>query len=283
MCEAVVDLAARAVADAQLALVKPYLETALSEGPEERQRNSLFVVAWETSRRSTAASKCINGRVLPVDCDTISCQLDRIVEEMSRFDWNDFMSTVVATLVGAAVAALISVLLYRHELNSRRVAEVNDAVVILIREIQTHSMRTREWYDELQDFRANGRGGARAVDGKLTPKPTAPVAPDRAGLDTAVEALIVLTDGDDRKIAERARQVLYEVTFIGDGHQAAVEYGSVRRILVSWRARKRTTLETLANLNIVDRRRTALEGGALPESLEPAPEPYERSAPVESS
>ena len=196
---------------------------------------------------------------------------------MSRFDWNDFMSTLVATLVGAAVAAIISVLLYRHELKSKRATEVNDAVVALIREIQTHSMRTREWHDELQEFRAGWGGEARIIDGKLTLRPAAPIAPDRAGLDTAVETLIVLTDGDDRRIAERVRQVLYELTFIGDGHQAAIEYGAVRRILVSWRARKRTTLETLANLDIVDRRRAAIEDGALPESLEPAPEPYVRS------
>ncbi|MFD4957853.1 hypothetical protein [Microbacterium sp. NPDC058389] len=217
--------------------------------------------------------------VLIVDCenDPISCQLGRIVEEMSRFDWNDFLSTLIATLVGAAIAAIISVLLYRHESKTRRTAEITDAVVILIKEIQVHSSRTRDWFEELQSFRSEWGAGARIVDGKLTASPPAPIRPDRAGLDTAVETLIVLTKGDDRKIAERVRQVLYELTFIADGHLAAIEYGSVRRVLVSWRAGKRSTQDTLASLQIIDGRRQALEAGARPDTLRPSPEPYERA------
>ncbi len=196
---------------------------------------------------------------------------------MSRFDWNDFISTLVATLVGAAVAAVISVLLYRHESRTRREAETNDAVVQLIREIQAHSVRNQMWYEELQSFRAEWPNGAKLIQGRLEPQPAAPVPPDRAGLDTAVETLIVMTRGDDRRIAERTRQVLYELTFIADAQLAAVEYGSVRRVLVAWRAGKRTTAETMANLQVIDDRRAALEQGTAPESLVASPEPYERA------
>lgn len=194
---------------------------------------------------------------------------------MTRFDWNGFAATLMATLVGAVVAAVISIVLYRHEASTRRRGEVDDAVVTLIREIQIHSSRTREWYHALQDYRV--QASTRLVTGTGGQVALPPIGPDRAGIDTAVEALIVLTDGDDRRIAERARQVLYELTFVGDGDLASNEYSSVRRVLVSWRAQKRSAAETLASLEVIDRRREQLEGGAMPESLPPSPEPYERT------
>lgn len=212
-----------------------------------------------------------------MDCDIalISCQLERIADEMTRFDWNGFAATLMATLVGAVVAAVISIVLYRHEASTRRQGEVDDAVVTLIREIQIHSSRTREWYHALQNYRA--QASSRLITGTGGQVALPPIAPDRSGIDTAVEALIVLTDGDDRRVADRARQVLYELTFIGDGDLESNEHSSVRRVLVSWRAQKRSAAETLASLDVIDGRREQLEGGAMPESLQPDPEPYERT------
>lgn len=62
----------------------------------------------------------------------------------------------------------------------------------------------------------------------------------------------MLTTGDDRRVAERARQVLYELTFLEEFEKQRTEYSSIRGVLVAWRARKRDAYETIASLDVVD-------------------------------
>jgi len=208
-----------------------------------------------------------------VECDSgaISCQLDRIANQLTGFDLNAFLATLIATLVGAAVAGAISIALYRHELSNSRREDVDDAVVVLIREVQIYADQMRRWRAELQAYSAN----AVQRIGVPSPIEKPPMGPDRAGIDTAVETLIVLTSGTERDVAERARQVLYELTFIADDAQAA-EYAAVRRVLVAWRARKRSNEEILSSLTVIDVRRKGIEAGKPTEELPPSPEPYRR-------
>ncbi|NLP82600.1 hypothetical protein HF576_01940 [Microbacterium sp. CFH 90308] len=49
-----------------------------------------------------------------MDC-TIACQLDRIADAMSGFDWNAFWATLIATIIGALVASLIGLAVARAE------------------------------------------------------------------------------------------------------------------------------------------------------------------------
>jgi hypothetical protein len=44
-----------------------------------------------------------------MDCSssrTLACELGRIADALNGFDWNSFVSTLIATLVGAGIAAL---------------------------------------------------------------------------------------------------------------------------------------------------------------------------------
>jgi hypothetical protein len=52
-----------------------------------------------------------------VDCSTpsIACHLDRIADSLSEFDWNAFIATLVATIIGALVAAFIGLAVARME------------------------------------------------------------------------------------------------------------------------------------------------------------------------
>lgn len=45
----------------------------------------------------------------------IACQLERIADQLTGFDWNNFASTLLATLVGAGVAAGVSFWLAARE------------------------------------------------------------------------------------------------------------------------------------------------------------------------
>lgn len=210
-----------------------------------------------------------------MDCTSspIACKLEEIARAIEGAEWSNFWPTLLATLVGAIIAGGVSIGLYRHEKNLRKRGEIDSSVLELIREVQTYSQSYEKFLRYLEDWK-HAEHRRLLTNGPATGF-THPGAPAREGIDTAVEMLVVLTKGDDRRVAERTRQVLYELTFIEDSSAQRLEYGAVRRVLVAWRAQKRTTKETLANLDIVDRRRKMLESGTT-ENLPPAPEPYER-------
>ncbi|MFD4957135.1 hypothetical protein [Microbacterium sp. NPDC058389] len=52
-----------------------------------------------------------------MDCAStpIACQLDRIADAMTGFDWNGFATTLIATIIGALVAAGIGLAVARME------------------------------------------------------------------------------------------------------------------------------------------------------------------------
>ena len=212
---------------------------------------------------------------MPCDQNTIRCQVERIADSLNSFDWNAFSSTLIATVVGALIAALITIALYRHEAKARSAAEVDAAVITLMRAIQGYSQDYRKF---IRSVEAHASQSMMAVQQGWVDRAVLVDEPDRTEIDTAVESLIVLTDGDDREIAERTRAVLYELSFLSDAERQASEYASTRRVLVAWRAGKRSTPETLSSLGVVDDRRRLIEAGK-PENVWPdAPEPYVRHA-----
>lgn len=207
------------------------------------------------------------------DPNTIRCQVERIADSLNSFDWNAFSSTLIATIFGALIAALISIALYRHEAKARRSAEVDAAVITLMRAIQGYSQNYRKF---IRSVEAQASQSPLAVQQGWVDRVVPADEPDRTEIDTAIESLIVLTNADDREIAERTRAVLYELNFLRDAERQASEYAAVRRVLVAWRAGKRSTPETLSSLDIVDNRRRLIEAGSPESELPAAPEPYAR-------
>lgn len=215
-----------------------------------------------------------------MDCEKyrISCALDEVARAISDSDANTFWLTLLATLVGAAAAGAVSIALYRHELKTRKRGEIDVAVSELIREVQKYSQSYSRFVKALRQWQSTEavRLSELLTSGPRPPQDM-PETPAREGIDTAVEMLIVLTDGEDRRVAERCREVLYELTFLEDFAAQRVEYASVRRVLVAWRARKRDTKETIANLDAIDERRRIIETGS-DERLPDTPEPFQRTA-----
>lgn len=207
-------------------------------------------------------------------CDTLTCQLTRIADDLTAFDLNDFLSTLLATLFGALIAAVVSVALYRHEQRRKRRSEIDAAVVVLIRAVQGYSRDYTRFTQVVGDrVKQSPQAVQQGWDTRIQSVPE----PDRTEIDTAIESLIVITDGSDRGVAERTREVLYELTFI-DAEAQRTEYAAIRRVLVAWRARKRTAAETLQSLETLDERRRLIESRA-PGELPPLPEPFIRSTP----
>ncbi|WP_417555511.1 hypothetical protein [Microbacterium sp.] len=205
-----------------------------------------------------------------MDCESyrISCQLEQIVAQMHGFDLSAFAATLSATLVGAVVAGFISIELYRREVRSRRRGEVDNAVANLISAIQTFSRDHRRF---IRASRAREEQSLLAVRDGWVERIVVPEEPDRQQIDTAVEMLLVITDGAERNVAARCRQVLFELSFLEDAEAQHIEYASVRRVLVAWRAQKATVEKTISNLRTIDLRRRLIEDGlhvTLPESPE---------------
>ncbi|EQM83389.1 hypothetical protein [Microbacterium maritypicum] len=215
-----------------------------------------------------------------MDCDKypISCELEQIARAISDSDASTFWLTLLATLVGAVAAGATSIALYRHELKTRNRGEIDVAVSELIREVQKYSQEYTRFVKDLRSwqFAEADRLSALLGSGPTTPREM-PDSPAREGIDTAVEMLVVLTNGDDRRVAERCREVLYELNFLKDFEAQRVEYGSVRRVLVAWRARKRDADATIANLETIDERRRIIETGS-DDPIPDAPEPYKRAS-----
>lgn len=202
----------------------------------------------------------------------VSCQLGRIADAMTGFDVNGFLATLIATLVGALIAGAVSIALYRREAANRTRGEVDAAVVTLIRAIQEYSGALRQWQLDIKSHAMQLTFGRR-------PQPqTAPRTPDRSTMDTAVEALVVLTAKSERRVADATRQILYELTFMEDEEQRSKEFAAVRRVLVAWRAKRRSDAETIASLELLDTRRVMIVAGKDEQTWPPLPEPYERAS-----
>ena len=220
-----------------------------------------------------------------MDCDAryrISCELRRIADALDANELESCFATLLAPLIGAGAAGLIRWVLDRHELHTRRQSQIDTAVSDLIREVQRYSQEYQAFISALQTWQAseaNRLHELTAAGISLTTHVATPMPahPPREGIDTAVEMLVVLTAGDDRRVAERVRQVLYELNFLEDFAKQRIEYASVRRVLVAWRARKRDADATIASLDTIDQRRRIHESRS-DEPLPDSPEPMTRDS-----
>ncbi len=210
-----------------------------------------------------------------MDCEVtpITCELSRIADALQGFDWNSFVATLLATLAGAAVAAFVSYLVYRGERSERYTAALNDAAATVMIELHNYSQDYRRFVRELTEWAA-----AKANAPNLSTT-TQPREPDRAGLDIALDVLIVKGRRSDRGVAEAVKRIAYELTFTSDPAWLASEYQTVRRVVAAWRSGRRSISETLVSLTRLDERRQLKQSGKAEEHLPPSPEPYERPAP----
>lgn len=210
-----------------------------------------------------------------MDCGelaTLTCELKRIADSMDAFDWNGFVGTLLATLIGAGVAALVSFLVFRGEHRERYEVALDDAATRTMTALHQYSEDYRTFVEQLTDWGAEfAKQGANFTGPKHSPP-----QPERAELDIALDVLIVKARGEDRSIAEHVKDLVYVLTFTNDPIWLRSEYQTVRRVIASWRAKRRTAKETLASLAMLEERRKLKQKDVPDEELPPSPEPYVR-------
>ena len=188
---------------------------------------------------------------------------------MSRFDWEGLLSSFGATLVGALIAGLVAWMVFRGESRERYEERLTDAVESLSTALTRTARDFVLWQEQLMSY--------FAIPEPERDRRERPDEPDRVALDVGLDMLIARSKGADRVTAQQIREVAYQLSFIRDGRWAMLEYATLRRVVVAWRAGRRTQEQTRASLKIVDDRRKAKEANPdIDESQLPtAPERHE--------
>lgn len=228
-------------------------------------------VVTEPGRREPTPLQRVTVRTMDCVDSRLSCQLARIADELGGFDWEGVISTFAATLVGALLAAIVAWLVFRGESNERYAERMTDAVESLSTAMSRTARDFVRWQEELIDFFSLPEPERERRD--------RPEEPDRVALDVGLDMLIARARGADRVTAQQIREVAYQLAFIQDGRWAEAEYATLRRVIVAWRAGRRSQTETRASLATMDERRSIAEKmSSVDESKLPAaPEKYQRT------
>lgn len=194
-----------------------------------------------------------------MSCDPgeIVCELGRIADRMSTFDANAFLSTLLATLVGAGVASLISVLVYRHERKEQKRASLDAATLDLVREISNLVAAHEDYITKKAHFDANIHMALRRSSTYGEP----PTAPSEFDMLAATEALLLLSDKTDWYVAEWTRQLIEGLSKLAYDDHVKSQYIHARRLLAAWRAGRKTSAEVTGLLNTLRANLKSLELG----------------------
>lgn len=199
----------------------------------------------------------------------IVCRLERIATELERFDVEGVIASFAATLVGALSAAVVAWLVFRGESQERYQERLTDAVESLSTAMTRTAREFADWQEKLSDY--------YEIDEDVRGFLAVPDPPDRVLLDVSLDMLIARARGADRKTAQQIREVAYQLSYVRDGAWARAEYATLRRVVVAWRAGRKSQREIRADLATIDeRRRLAGKQKRVDDTeLPPAPEKYE--------
>jgi hypothetical protein len=211
-----------------------------------------------------------------MECDLVAngCQMDRIADSLESTDWLGFFLTVLATVVGAAIAALFAWILWRRDRRDNYRRSVDGATAEVMLALSTTGIEITRFHKELIES-ISLVGSSEGVR-----------QPDRVRLDVGLEVLIIVTQGSDRDVAVCAREVAYDATTtVMDPEWQVAALAAVRRVLWRWRARQTNAEVTLIELKKVNLQN--VQRLAEPNSEPVWPAPFERRytrnpAPAES-
>lgn len=205
-----------------------------------------------------------------MDCSTfpISCELHRIANTLSQSTTEGFFETLLATMVGATVAAMVAWLVFRGEQKDRNRSRLIDATERVSVAMTKLAADFKKWQEA---------GPAKEEDNQGNLPPKGDGAPDGSGLDIGLEMLVARSRGQDKTTARQIREVAYQLRFIGDGGWASGEYATLRRVMIEWASTSVGNRATRKNLAVVHRRRAmkVADPTITEAELPPAPKRYE--------
>lgn len=135
---------------------------------------------------------------MSVDQGEIEEQLRLIASTLSGFDTSGFFATLLATLLGAAIAGLASYFIYHRERNERYTTQLDEVASVVMMELHEYSCEHRRFIRDVTEW-------AAAQVNNPSMKLERPKEPDRSPLDIALDVLIVKSKRDDRRVAEAVR------------------------------------------------------------------------------
>jgi hypothetical protein len=161
-----------------------------------------------------------------MDCQTTACAVDRLNDSLSGPDWLTFATTLLATLVGAGLSALVTVLVFRRERGDQQRGAVTSGLARVVDEIgrhmgaiQTHADASEAW------------SMAIAMGQRIAP----PTRPNAQPLIAAVEALSIVCSKADRPVVSQAIRVVNQVLYLGTSQEVLGTLQVLRSGLVAWR------------------------------------------------
>lgn len=171
-------------------------------------------MASRTWSRRCAESYCLYSGAVECEPNQISCQLNRIADEVTGFDFDAFLSTLIATVIGAVIALLGAWILDRR----RAKAEARDRYELLLNDAL---------YRFLEEV-GERRGVLATADSSPLPSPSTLHA-------AATVARMVARDAD----AEATKQMQYAVDRVAKLDSASAQEHQVRiigQVVRAWRA-----------------------------------------------
>jgi hypothetical protein len=90
---------------------------------------------------------------MPCDPTQIACQVSRLVDATDGWDWNAFISTLAATLLGATISLLGVWLGYQWQRKQRYVEAVDDSIAKVLEQIAVHATALHQVQEQQQSVK----------------------------------------------------------------------------------------------------------------------------------
>lgn len=188
-----------------------------------------------------------------MNCDRmrVSCAIDRLTDTLSGPDWPTFFTTLLATLVGAGISALVTWAIFRSERKDRDRSAMQVAVTRVIDEIAQLIAQLQAFHVGMESWQRNwfhARVGAERPLSK-------PDKPSVLPLIAANQALAVIATAEDRPLVGEMTRI---VASLQKDEPTATKLGTLSLLLtsiVSWSSRtsdREAVLEGLRLLPLTD-------------------------------
>lgn len=176
-------------------------------------------------------------------CDEllISCSIEELGRTLTGWDWGSFVTTLLATLVGAAITGFLAWLVFHSERKERRRTAWVDVIAALVEELSAYMQRLKE-YDDAKAFADEAREKTLGATDIRTHKP------DMIRPATAIQRTLLKAQGREVEVISALQRAI----FSGDDESTLTAFGSAAtsvRVLTDWTRGSMKDDEAISMLN----------------------------------